>query len=43
VIQLPAERRHLDEKHGDAYRDYRDAVPAWFPARLISGRREAGS
>ena len=28
---LPGERRHLEELHGDAYRDYLARVPGWVP------------
>lgn len=36
LIQLPPERRHLAEKHGDAYDAYCSRVPAWLPSRLTS-------
>ncbi len=32
---LPSERRHLEEAHGDDYREYRTRVPGWLP---FSGR-----
>lgn len=28
---LPSERRHLEEAHGDDYREYRSSVPGWLP------------
>ncbi len=36
LMQLPAEKRQMEEKHGPAYVDYRSRVPAWFPSRLTS-------
>ena len=36
LVQHPAERRHLAERHGEAYEAYAGRVPAWVPAGLTS-------
>lgn len=36
LIQLPAERRQLEERHGERYDAYRCTVPAWLPSGLTS-------